>query len=177
MEKFLNVPVYPLVTNGGPLTSVTPTGGAEFEVTSGTFIADVSIGDIVHNATDNEYYLVAAIASNTQLDLTPLEGAAASIPATKQVFIHSGTVNNSQLVSGSGVLLVEQASTSTVTITYEGAASADVVTLTHTPVASGSEAVRDLIEESIVKGYSSSWTDVSHDVSTLPNKVIGISIG
>lgn len=177
MEKFLNVPVYPLVTNGGPLTSVTPTGGAEFEVTSGTFIADVSIGDIVHNATDNEYYLVAAIASNTQLDLTPLEGAAASIPATKQVFIHSGTVNNSQLVSGSGVLLVEQASTSTVTITYDAAAAADVVTLTHTPVASGSEAVRDLIEDAIVKGYSSSWTDVSHDVSTLPNKVIGISIG
>jgi len=177
MEKFLNIPVYPLVTNGGPLDSVTPTGGAEFEVTSGTFIADVSIGDIVHNATDNEYYLVAAIASNTQLDLTPLEGAAASIPATKEVFIHSGTVNNSQLVSGSGVLLVEQATTSTVTITYDAAAAVDVITLTHTPVASGSEAVRDLIEESIVKGYSSSWTDVSHDVSTLPNNVIGISIG
>jgi hypothetical protein len=177
MEKFLNVPVYPLVTNGGPLTSITPTGGAEFEVTSGTFIADVSVGDIVHNSTDNEYYLVFNIASNTQLDLTPLEGAAASIPASKQVYIHSGTVNNSQLVSGSGVLLVEQASTSTVTITYEGAAAADVVTLTHTPVASGSEAVRDLIEESIVKGYASSWTDVSHDVSTLPNQVIGISIG
>ena len=156
MEKFLNVPVYPLVTNGGPLTSVTPTGGAEFEVTSGTFIADVSIGDIVHNATDNEYYLVAAIASNTQLDLTPLEGAAASIPATKQVFIHSGTVNNSQLVSGSGVLLVEQATTSPVTITYKRAAAADVVTLTHTPVASGSEADRDLIENAIVRGYTSS---------------------
>ena len=177
MEKFLNIPVYPLVTNGGPLTSVTPTGGAEFEVTSGTFIADVSIGDIVHNATADEYYLVAAIASNTQLDLTGLQDAAASIPATKQVFIHSGTVNNSQLVSGSGVLLVEQATVSTVTITYDAAAAVDVITLTHTPVASGSEAVRDLIEESIVKGYSSSWTDVSHDVSTLPNNVIGISIG
>ena len=174
MEKFLNIPVYPLVTNGGPLTSVTPTGGAEFEVASGTFIADVSIGDIVHNATADDYYLVI---NNTQLDLTPLEGAAANIPATKQVFIHSGTVNNSQLVSGSGVLLVEQATVSTVTITYDAAAAVDVITLTHTPVASGSEAVRDLIEESIVKGYSSSWTDVSHDVSTLPNNVIGISIG
>ena len=82
------------------------------------------------------------------------------------------------MVSGSGVILVEQASTSTVTINYDAAsAGADVVTLTHTPVASGSEVVRDLIEKSIVKGYSSSWTDVSHDVSTLPNQVIGISIG
>jgi len=177
MEKFLNIPVYPLVTNGGPLTSATP-GSANLNVSGATFIADVSVGDIVHNGTDDEYYLVFNIASNTQLDLTPLEGAAASIPAAKQVYIHSGTVSNSQLVSGSGVLLVEQASTSTVTITYDAAAAAaDVVTLTHTPVASGSEAVRDLIEDAIVKGYSSSWTDVSHDVSVLPNKVIAISLG
>ena len=75
MEKFLNVPVYLLVTNGGPLTSITPTGGSELQVSSATFLADVSLGDIVHNATADDYYLVINIASNTQLDLTPLEGA------------------------------------------------------------------------------------------------------
>lgn len=168
MEKFLNVPVFKLVTNG------TTTAGTAGKLTdsSATFETDgVAIGDIVHNSADNTYTTVTAIDSETVLSV------ATTVPTTKTYFIHSGTVNNSQLVSGSGVLLVEQASTSTVTITYEGAAAADVVTLTHTPVASGSEAVRDLIEESIVKGYASSWTDVSHDVSTLPNKVIGISIG
>jgi len=173
MEKFLNIPVFNLIMNG---TSVTPVGSADLTDTGDVF-ANVSVGDIVHQSTDNEYFLVASKIDNNNLTLTALDGGTAPIVSGKAFFIHSGTVSNSQLVSGSGVLLVEQASTSTVTITYEGAAAADVITLTHTPVASGSEAVRDLIEESIVKGYSSSWTDVSHDVSTLPNKVIGISIG
>ena len=157
-------------------TSVTPVGSADLTDTGDVF-ANVSVGDIVHQSTDNKYFLVASKIDNNNLTLTALDGGTAPIVSGKSFFIHSGTVSNGQLVSGSGVLLVEQASTSTVTITYEGAAAADVVTLTHTPVASGSEAVRDLIEESIVKGYASSWTDVSHDVSTLPNKVIGISIG
>ncbi len=157
-------------------TSVTPVSPADLTDTGDVF-ANVSVGDIVHQSTDDEYFLVASKIDDNNLTLTALDGGTAPIVSGKSFFIHSGTVSNSQLVSGSGVLLVEQASTSTVTITYEGAAAADVVTLTHTPVASGSEAVRDLIEESIVKGYSSSWTDVSHDVSVLPNKVIGISIG
>tara|TARA_R110000782_G_scaffold170116_1_gene261881 strand:- start:84 stop:620 length:537 start_codon:yes stop_codon:yes gene_type:complete len=177
MEKFLNIPVYPLVTNGGPLTSITPTGGAEFEVTSGTFIADVSIGDIVHNGTDDEFYLVAAIASNTQLDLTPLEGAAASIPAAKQVYIHSGTVNNKQLVSIMDIALIEQTTASTCDIHLDtGSTAADLITITHTPVATGSEAVRDLVQTAVTEAYTSSWTNVSHDLLTLPNKVIAINL-
>ena len=173
MEKFLNVPVFISIMNG---TSVTPVGSADLTDTGDVF-ANVSVGDIVHQSTDNKYFLVASKIDNNNLTLTALDGGTAPIVSGKSFFIHSGTVSNGQLVSGSGVLLVEQASTSTVTITYDGATSADVVTLTHVPVASGSEAVRDLIEDAIVKGYSSSWTDVSHDVSTLPNQVIGISIG
>lgn len=173
MEKFLNVPVFNSIMNG---TSVTPVGSADLTDTGDVF-ANVSVGDIVHQSTDNKYFLVASKIDNNNLTLTALDGGTAPIVSGKSFFIHSGTVSNGQLVSGSGVLLVEQASTSTVTITYDGATSADVVTLTHVPVASGSEAVRDLIEDAIVKGYSSSWTDVSHDVSTLPNQVIGISIG
>ncbi len=173
MEKFLNVPVFNSIMNG---TSVTPVGSADLTDTGDVF-ANVSVGDIVHQSTDNKYFLVASKIDNNNLTLTALDGGTAPIVSGKSFFIHSATISNSQLVSGSGVLLVEQASTSTVTITYDGAASADVVTLTHVPVASGSEAVRDLIEDAIVKGYSSSWTDVSHDVSTLPNQVIGISIG
>ena len=169
MEKFLNVPVFKLLASGTTDDDGTPTdlidSGADF-VTAG-----VQVGDIVHNSTDNTYHTVNLVTADT------LGVTGGGLESGKAYFIHSATISNSQLVSGSGVLLVEQASTSTVTITYEGAAAADVVTLTHTPVASGSEAVRDLIEESIVKGYSSSWTDVSHDVSVLPNKVIGISIG
>ncbi len=169
MEKFLNVPVFKLLASGTTDDDGSPTdlidSGADFVA------AGVQVGDIVHNSTDNTYHTITSV-SATELGVT-----GGGLETSKAYFIHSATISNSQLVSGSGVLLVEQASTSTVTITYEGASSADVVTLTHTPVASGSEAVRDLIEESIVKGYSSSWTDVSHDVSVLPYRVIGISLG
>ena len=41
----------------------------------------------------------------------------------------------------------------------------------------GQDRVRDLVEAKISEAYSSSWTNVSHDISTLPNQVIGISIG
>ena len=169
MEKFLNVPVFKLLASGTTDDDGTPTdlidSGADF-VTAG-----VQVGDIVHNSTDNTYHTVTSVTADT------LGVTGGGLETGKAYFIHSATISNNQLVSGSGVLLVEQATTSTVTITYDGAASADVVTLTHVPVASGSEAVRDLIEDAIAKGYSSSWTDVSHDVSTLPNQVIGISIG
>jgi hypothetical protein len=164
MEKFLNVPVFNSIMNG---TSVTPVGSADLTDTGDVF-ANVSVGDIVHQSTDNKYFLVASKIDNNNLTLTALDGGTAPIVSGKSFFIHSGTVSNSQLVSGSGVLLVEQASTSTVTITYDAAAAAaDVVTLTHTPVASGSEAVRDLIEDAIVKGYSSSWTKTITYISPL----------
>jgi hypothetical protein len=171
MEKFLNIPVYKLITSGTTTSDGVPNELIDETVGVDFVSLGVKIGDIIHNSTDDTYHTVTSVTVDT------LGADNGGVGDSKSYFIHSATINNSQLVSGSGVLLVEQASTSTVTITYDAAAATDVVTLTHTPVASGSEAVRDLIEESIVKGYSSSWTDVSHDVSTLPNKVIGISIG
>jgi hypothetical protein len=172
MEKFLNIPVFKLLASGTTTSDGTPSELID-ETLGVDFVSlGVKIGDIIHNSTDNTYHTVTSVTVDT------LGADNGGLGNAKDYFIHSDTISNSQLVSGSGVLLVEQASTSTVTITYDAAAAAaDVVTLTHTPVASGSEAVRDLIEESIVKGYTSSWTDVSHDVSSLPNKVIGISLG
>jgi|TARA_R110000796_G_scaffold123925_1_gene238353 hypothetical protein len=177
MEKFLNVPVYLLVTNGGPLTSITPTGGSELQVSSATFLADVSLGDIVHNATADDYYLVINIASNTQLDLTPLGGAAANIPASQQVYIHSGSSYNNQLVSIGDVGLIEQLSTSTTTIAYDGPSATDLITLVHTPVATGSEAMRDQVQEQMEAALITSWTNVAPEAVFLNQKVIGISIG
>jgi len=175
MEKFLNVPVYSLVTTG---TSVTAVGSASLTV-SDSSLANVAVGDIVHvdAAGINKYFLVSSLIDENNVVLKPLDGGTVPVAADLDFFVHSGTVNNGQLVSGSGVLLVEQTSTSTVAITYDAAAATDVVTLTHTPVPSGGEDVRDLIEDAIVKGYSSSWTEISHEGSVLPYKVIGVSIG
>ena len=170
MEKFLNVPVFKLLASGTTDDDGTPTDlidqGADF-------VADgVQVGDIVHNSTDNTYHTVTSVTADT------LGVSGGGVGDAKAYFIHSATLSNSQLVSASGVLLVEQASTSTVTITYDSpSSSADVVTLTHNPVSAGSEAVRDLVEAKISEAYTSSWTNISHDLSTMPNQVIGISLG
>jgi len=170
MEKFLNIPVFKLLASGTTDEDGAPTDLID---SSADFVAaGVQVGDIVHNSTDNTYHTVTSVTADT------LGVSGGGVGDAKAYFIHSATLSNSQLVSASGVLLVEQASTSTVTITYDSPSSdADVVTLTHTPVASGSEAVRDLVEAKISEAYTSSWTNISHDLSTMPNQVIGIYLG
>ena len=57
------------------------------------------------------------------------------------------TSEQTQLVSANNVLLVEQASTTTVTIAYAGG---KVTTLTHATAGSGDETQRDAIQNAIV---------------------------
>jgi len=169
MEKFLNIPVYKLLANGTTDDDGTPTDLID---QSADFVAaGVQVGDIVHNSTDNTYHTVTSVTA-TELGVT-----GGGVGDAKAYFIHSATINNSQLVSCSEVSLIEQASTSTITITYDGASATDVITLTHTPVAAGSEYVRDLLQSETVSALQTKWKDVSHDVNILPFKVIGISIG
>ena len=167
MDKFLNIPEQDLVASG------TTTAGTTDKLTdsSATFIADgVAIGDIVHNSTDDTYTTVSAIDSETVLTV------ATTVPDAKAYFIHSATASKSQLVSCVGIGLIEQASTSTVTITYDDAAASDVVTITHVPLGSGSEAMRDALQNEVISALQTSWTSVSNSVA-LPKQVIGVSIG
>tara|TARA_Y100000768_G_C23836397_1_gene613952 strand:- start:180 stop:683 length:504 start_codon:yes stop_codon:yes gene_type:complete len=167
MDKFLNIPEQDLVSSG------TTTAGTANKLTdsSATFETDgVAIGDIVHNSTDNTYTTVTAIDSETVLTV------GTTVPTAKAYFIHSATSSKSQLVSCVGIGLIEQASTSTVTITYDDAAASDVVTITHVPVGAGSEAMRDAIQNDAISALQTAWTSVSNSVE-LPNKVIGVSIG
>ena len=172
MEKFLNIPVYNLITSG---TSVTPVGSADLTDT-GDLFANVSVGDIVHQSTDNKYFTVATKIDDNNLTLTALDGGTAPIVSGKAFFIHSATAFNSQLVSCNNIGLIEQASTSTVRITYDAPAASDIIALVHTPVAAGSEAVRDLLEDALVSALATHWKEVSVDTNVLPFKVIGISI-
>jgi hypothetical protein len=173
MEKFLNVPVYSLIMNG---TSVTPVGSADLTDTGNVF-ANVSVGDIVHQSTDNKYFLVASKIDSNNLTLTALDGGTLPIVSGKSFFIHSGSSYNNQLVSIGDVGLIEQLSTSTTTIAYDGPSATDLVTLVHTPVASGSEAMRDQVQEQMEDALITSWTDVAPEPVFVNQKVIGISIG
>jgi hypothetical protein len=87
------------------------------------------------------------------------------------------TNEQTQLVGINGIVLVEQASTTTVTISYESSlnASARNVVLTHAAIGAGSEAVRDAIQNAIVAALQEPWYNVVYDVLP-PVAVSGIAI-
>ncbi len=72
----------------------------------------------------------------------------------------------SQLIAVDGIVLIEQASTTTVTITYGNAAAQDVVTLTiGGAMAANNVTVRDRIQDSVIAALQTSWTNPKYDVS------------
>jgi hypothetical protein len=83
------------------------------------------------------------------------------------------TSEQNQLVSANNVILVEQASTTTVTIAYAGG---KVVTLTHATAGAGVETERDAIQAAIVAALQSPWYSVSYQVDNLPFAVSGIAV-
>jgi hypothetical protein len=78
----------------------------------------------------------------------------------------TATGETSQLVAINGVVLVEQASTTTVTLTYGGAAAQDVVTITlGAAMAANDVTVRDRVQDSIIDALQTSWSKPKKAVS------------
>ena len=76
------------------------------------------------------------------------------------------TSEGNQLISARNVLLVEQASTTTVTVTYaSGSTGADILTITHAIQASGYE-MRDVIQNALIS---------AHDKKTSPDVIIEVT--
>ena len=90
-----------------------------------------------------------------------------SIPVTNE---------QQQLVSATGIVLIVQASTTTVAIHYKSSTGTDVVTITHAAAPSGSEAMRDAIQDAVVAALGTSWTYVAYQVNNLPFAVSSIAI-
>ena len=81
-----------------------------------------------------------------------------------------------QLLSATGIVLITQASTTTVAVHYKSSTGTDVVTITHAAAPSGSEVMRDAIQSAIVSALGTSWTNVAYQVENLPFAVSGIAI-
>ena len=81
-----------------------------------------------------------------------------------------------QLISATGIVLIVQASTTTVTVHYKSSTGTDVLTITHAAAASGNESMRDAIQDALVSALSTSWTNVAFQVDNLPFAVSGIAI-
>ena len=78
-----------------------------------------------------------------------------------------------QLVAINNIALIEEATTTTVTITYSGG---QVTTITHATAGAGDETQRDTIEDAVVAALTTSWTNPAYDVDNLPYAVSGIAI-
>ena len=84
------------------------------------------------------------------------------------------TSEGNQLVSADNIKLIEQATNTTVTIVYGGAAAQDVITITHATQASGFQ-MRDDIQNAVVAAHQSMWQNVVETVA--PSKAVsGIAI-
>jgi hypothetical protein len=82
------------------------------------------------------------------------------------------TGEQEQLVSASGIVLIEQGSATTVTITYN---SLLVTTITHAASSAGSEEMRDAIQQAVLDVYTQNWQKPSLSLNALPKAVSGIA--
>jgi len=177
MAKFLKVPILDLLASGE--TDAASGAGVDLEDTTATFVTDgVAAGDIVHQSTDNKYFVVDAVDNETELQLTALDGGTLPIPASKDYFIHSEDVASFKaVVSADDVQLISQASTSTTTLKY-GTDGNNTMTITHVPVAN--ELGAEVFQDALVKVLQQHWNDVSYDISddveVAPMQIIGYAI-
>lgn len=82
-----------------------------------------------------------------------------------------------QLVSATGIALIEQASATKVTIAYKGGSTGtNVITITHADAGAGSEVMRDAIQNAVVAALQTPWHAVAFEVTNLPFAVSGIAI-
>lgn len=81
-----------------------------------------------------------------------------------------------QLISATGIVLIEQESTTVVHVHYKSSAGTDVVAITHAAAPAGNESMRDAIQDALVSALSTSWTNVAFQVGNLPFAVSGIAI-
>jgi hypothetical protein len=79
----------------------------------------------------------------------------------------TATGETSQLLAVDGVIIVEQASTTEVTVTYAGSAAAtDVATITFgVAFAANDVSARDRVQDSIIAALQTSWTNPRYEVS------------
>ena len=86
------------------------------------------------------------------------------------------TGEQTQLVSATGIVLIEQNSTTTVHVHYKSSTATDVVTITHATAPSNDESMRDAIQDAVIAALGTPWTKPAFTVSDLPFAVSGIAI-
>jgi predicted proteasome-type protease len=150
MAKFINVPLQDLLDSG---TDATGTASKLTVADTSTF----SVGDYVHNTTDDTYASITAIDSGTVASLS-----ADIMDAAENYAVYSASVSSvSRLISAEHVLLADQASAAAnaigaTTVTY-ATNGADVLTITHTGNLLATVEVADAVDQAVKDAHSSAW--------------------
>lgn len=82
-----------------------------------------------------------------------------------------------QLISATGIVLIEQETTGTLHVHYKASLASDVVVIAHATAPAGDESMRDAIQDAVIAALATSWTNVAYDVTNLPYAVSGITVG
>lgn len=85
------------------------------------------------------------------------------------------TDEQNQLLAATGIALIEQASTTTVTVTY---VTGLIATITHATAGAGVETSRDGIQNAVNSALSTPWTSPSYSVKNddIPFAISGIAL-
>ena len=86
------------------------------------------------------------------------------------------TGEQNQLLSATGIVLIEQLTTATVGVYYKSSTGTDVVTITHATAPADNETMRDAIQNAVIGALQTPWTHVAYTVANLPFAVEGIAI-
>jgi len=176
MQKFVEVDVQDVALSG---QSTSDESGNNKVTDSGAFASGVAVGDILHDTTDDRMYLVAAIDNVNTLSLTPIGATQGNgVGNGKDFIIYSATASSKQLISSSGVVIVENAAAdpinSEVNVQYCGK-DGIAVKITHEAVAAGSEAMRDAFQDAIEASLIQAWPLVKYEWELPPSKILTIN--
>jgi hypothetical protein len=176
MQKFVEVDVQDVAIEG---TSTADQAGNNKVEDTGAFASGVAVGDILHDTSDDRMYTVSALDSANVLSLTAIGAVQGNgVGNGKNFIIYSNSSSSKQLISSSGVVIVENAAAdpinSEVNVQYCGK-DGIAVKITHAAVAAGSEAMRDAFQDAVEASLIQAWPLVKYEWELPPSKILTIN--
>lgn len=168
MARFIKIRTQVLVQSDTAGTTVTG------KMTVGSS-ADLSVGDIVHNRTDNTFATITVIDSGTLVTLS------ADIMASGESYsVYSATRYVDKPVLAEGVAIVKRATSNNyqTTINYSSnSAGTDIITVLHQPVASLYDlSVEQALDDAILDVHSNGQRPSVSKLVELPSTIKALAI-
>ncbi len=160
MEKFTPLKIQDTLATG--TADGAPAGANDLIDSGASFTTDgISEGDIVMDTTTRVSSIVEAVVDDNNITLK----AGATVADTDSYVIYSASSFQTYDISLKDIDLIEQGTINSIVITYNtSATSVDTLTITHENVAIGDETIRDTWQETVMKAYEASWTNVLIDL-------------